>query len=126
MMNLKMVAENWRISDIWLLSSLLSVISYHEVESACSYSNLYEGSTNVFSNGYTFSPRPGVWYFVLYFRIGCCSYPGYDVNRCPSGTSLAYIKTATEWQDWKYLAGNVQTAPCIYVFDSIERISCRQ
>ena len=112
-MNLKMVAENWRISDIWLLSILLFVISYHEVESACSYSNLYEGSTNVFSNGYTFSPRPGVWYFVLYFRIGCCSYPGYDVNRCPSGTSLAYIKTATEWQDWKYLAGNVQTAPCI-------------
>ena len=69
-------------------------------------SNLYHKSKDAINNGYVLSPRPGIWYFLKY----TASYTGqsYNINGCPSGTSLAYIKTATEWADFKYLAGKVK------------------
>ena len=63
--------------------------------------HLWWGSEDAISGGYVFSPRAGFWYFLKYYGYG-----PYDRNGCPSGTSLAYIKTATEWADFKYLAGN--------------------
>ena len=63
--------------------------------------HLSSGSEDAISGGYVYSPRAGFWYFLKYYGYG-----PYNKNDCPSGTSLAYIKTATEWADFKYLAGN--------------------
>ena len=63
--------------------------------------------------GYSKNPRPGIWYLVgFYFgAIGCESTngqrAGFCEDFCPSGTTLAYIKTAKDWEDWKWLRGKV-------------------
>ena len=43
--------------------------------------------------------------FGIFSNTTDIGYGPYNKNDCPSGTSLAYIKTATEWADFKYLAG---------------------
>ena len=53
---------------------------------------------------YQSNARPGVWYIITWYKIGN-SYYQFDQNRCPSGTSLAYIKNNDDWIDYKYLRG---------------------
>ena len=51
---------------------------------------------------FTPSPRPGIHYVII---------PNTDYfiddpqSKCPSGSSLTYIKSQEEWEDWKAIRG---------------------
>ena len=51
------------------------------------------------------SPRGGIHYVVIPnsdYVIPSSSSPQ---SKCPSGSSLTYIKSQEEWEDWKYIRG---------------------
>ena len=73
--------------------------------SACSGLNHGSRTNNFQGRDYQSSARPGIWFIVTYFYSG--GYLYFDNNRCPSGTSLMYIKTNDDWIDYKYLRGGV-------------------
>ena len=76
---------------------LLSYFSKLIIASRCGLYDHYE-------HGYaTESNVNGLWYLLLYFADDWGNELIFDITRCPSGTSLAYIKTQEDWDIWKYL-----------------------
>ena len=65
-----------------------------------------------------FTPRPGIHYVV----IPNSEYSSDDPqSKCPKGSSTTYIKTAEEWDDWKFILG-------ILLFNSVTKsiLKCYQ
>ena len=49
-----------------------------------------------------FTPRPGIHYVV----VPKSTYlPNNPENKCPKDSSLTYIKSQEEWNDWKFIRG---------------------
>ena len=49
-----------------------------------------------------FTPRPGIHYVV----VPKTKYsPNNPQNNCPKDSSLTYIKSEEEWNDWKFILG---------------------
>ena len=49
-----------------------------------------------------FTPRPGIHYVVIpksNFKLDD------PQSNCPAGSSLTYIKSTEEWDDWKFIRG---------------------
>ena len=61
-------------------------------------------------SGYQRNPRPGIHYSVTWSTK-------FNKNKCPSGTTLAYIKTPDEWADWKFMRGTVPEIFFIQIFE---------
>ena len=52
-----------------------------------------------------FTPRPGIHYVV----VPKSTYsPNNPENKCPKDSSLTYIKSSEEWNDWKFIRGKYQ------------------
>ena len=68
----------------------------HETLADCTEEELsiHQGSTQ--------SPRDGIHYVVVPKSDYFIDDPQ---TNCPSGSSLTYIKSQEEWEDWKFLRG---------------------
>ena len=49
-----------------------------------------------------FTPRPGIHYVILPKSTYS---PNNPENNCPKDSSLTYIKSLEEWNDWKFIIG---------------------
>ena len=82
------------------LQVLILLISYFLELVSTSSCGLYDH----YEHGYaTESNVNGLWYLLLYFADDWGNELSFDITRCPSGTSLTYIKTQEDWNIWKYL-----------------------
>ena len=56
------------------------------------------------------SPRAGMHYVVIpntNYVIPSSASSASPQSKCPSGSSLTYIKSQEEWEDWKYIRGSM-------------------
>ena len=91
-----------------LFTQIIIFLVHYTSKTYAACSGLSQGSTsNTGGVGYSYesSARPGIWYLISYFSHSQTGYYPFDQNRCPSGTSLAYIKNNDEWIDYKFLRG---------------------
>ena len=52
--------------------------------------------------GFTLNPRAGIHYAVIPISNYFIDDPQ---SKCPSGSSVTYIKSQDEWEDWKFIQG---------------------
>ena len=103
-----------------LFTQIIIFLVHYTSKTYAACSGLSQGSTsNTGGVGYSYesSARPGIWYLISYFSHSQTGYYPFDQNRCPSGTSLAYIKNNDEWIDYKFLRGTSYTT-LISIFES--------
>ena len=89
---------NWQVHQIQCICSNGKISKFN--------SNLPKGyDINSNKNPYlkeVFTPRPGIHYVV----VPKSTYlPNDPENKCPTNTSLTYIKSLEEWNDWKFIRG---------------------
>ena len=55
--------------------------------------------------GFTLNRRPGIHYAVIPISNYFIDDPQ---SKCPSGSSVTYIKSQEEWEDWKFIQALIQ------------------
>ena len=55
--------------------------------------------------GFTLNPRAGIHYAIIPISNYFIDDPQ---SKCPSGSSVTYIKSQQEWEDWKFIQALIQ------------------